>query len=139
MRNFIFFGIAASYCDGLGIPKMALPWNGRQDKKGEPAPNSLGDHPRFVDSLKKAFDQSSDLRWTDLKKLEILTPLRNHTLLQTVQLGKRLKVPFAMSRSCEAAGEKPCAACSKCVARNKALIASVQAKGRLSQSAHRGK
>jgi len=121
MRNFIFFGIAASYCDGLGIPAMALPWSGRQDKKGEPAANSFGDHPRFIDLLKKAFDQSSDLRWTDLRKLEVLTPLRNHTRLQTIQLGTRLGVPFAMAWSCERAGEKPCAECPKCVARKRSL------------------
>jgi 7-cyano-7-deazaguanine synthase len=121
MRNFIFFGIAASYCDGLGVPKMALAWRGRQDTKGVPSAGSYGDHPRFVDLLGKAFDQSSDLRWTDLKKLEILTPLRNHTRFQTVQLGKRLKVPFALSRSCEEAGERACGACAKCRVRDDVL------------------
>jgi 7-cyano-7-deazaguanine synthase len=121
MRNFIFFGIAASYCDGLGIPAMALGWSGRQNKKGEPTAGSFGDHPRFVDLLTKAFDQSSDLRWTDVRKLEVLTPLRNHNRRQTIQLGKKLGVPFELSWSCEAAGEKPCGACAKCLARSKAL------------------
>ncbi len=121
MRNFIFFGIAASYCDGLGIPKLALPWSGRQNAKGEPTAGSFGDHPRFIDLLAKAFDQSSDLRWTDLRKLEVLTPLRNHTRLQTVQLGKRLGVSFELAWSCEVAGVKACGLCPKCVAREKAL------------------
>jgi 7-cyano-7-deazaguanine synthase len=138
MRNFIFFGIAASYCDGLGIPRLALPWNGRQDRKGKPADNSFGDHPRFIELLAKAFDQSSDLRWTDLRKLDVLTPLRNHNRRQTVQLGKRLGVPFAISWSCEAAGEKPCWRCSKCVAREKTLSLGAPAKKRPRGKASKG-
>jgi len=121
MRNFIFFGIAASYCDGLGIPKMALGWSGRQDKKGEPSAGSYGDHPRFIELLKKTFDQASDLRWTDLRKLEMLTPLRNRTRRQTIQLGRRLEVPFALAWSCEAGTSEPCKACPKCLARFKAF------------------
>jgi 7-cyano-7-deazaguanine synthase len=124
MRNFIFFGIAASYCDGLGIPKMALPWNGRQDKKGEPSAGSFGDHPRFIELLAKSFDQASDLRWTDLRKLEMLTPLRNRTRRQTIGLGRRLEVPFALAWSCETAASEPCKACPKCLARFKAFAKS---------------
>ena len=52
-------------------------------------------------------------------KVEIKAPLIHLTKKEIVVLGQKLGVPFEMTWSCYAGGDKPCGACDSCILRAK--------------------
>jgi len=91
LRDFVFFSVAASYCEALTIPRIGIASDGKDQKFVLP------------------------------KRFEILAPLTGKSKLNVARLGEKYDAPFELSWSCQQAGAAPCGACAKCTERNAVL------------------
>ena len=120
-RNFIMFSIAASYCDSLNIPNIALAWDGHY-KNNVLKSVATDTHSTFVKKLNEAFDSSSRLAWEYQTSLRIYAPLLNKTKPEIAAIGIEYKCPFELSWSCYSGGldrKECCGKCLKCKERAK--------------------
>jgi 7-cyano-7-deazaguanine synthase len=108
-RNTIFLSFGISYAETIGanyilIGANAIDFSGYPDCKPE--------YYKEYNKLIKIGTKSGG-------KIKILTPLIEMTKAQIIRLGKELKVPYELTWSCYAGGDKPCQSCDSCKLRNK--------------------
>lgn len=106
-RNLVFVAIAASLADSIDAEAIiagpnAIDYSGYPDCR-----------PEFYEPLAKAVKEGTRKGVKD-GKIKIVTPLLKLSKAQIAKLGKKLKVPFAMTWSCYKGGKKPCGKCDAC-------------------------
>ena len=106
-RNIIFLSLALSFAEvvkaeAIFIGVNAVDFSGYPDCR-----------PLFLKAFKKAADSGTRAGIED-KKIRITTPLIKKTKAEIIKIGKRLGVPFGLTWSCYAGGNKPCGRCDSC-------------------------
>lgn len=108
-RNIIFLSFALSLAEATKSQAIFIGAHA-QDYSGYP-----DCRPEFF----KAYAKMAKVGLATKKKIKILTPLLNKSKAQIIVLGKKLGVPFKLTRSCYRAGQKPCGKCDSCYYRAK--------------------
>ncbi|HXZ97859.1 MAG TPA: 7-cyano-7-deazaguanine synthase QueC [Candidatus Acidoferrum sp.] len=110
-RNTIFLGIAAHYAEIYDAAYIVTGHIGR-----DPFPDSK---PAYVRAMNNALSKGGWLR----KKhaIRILTPFERSTKQDVVRLAMKLQVPLELTWSCHRNRKRPCAKCSGCLDRSRAL------------------
>lgn len=110
-RNGLFLATAAS---------IALQCNCNIVAYGAHADDAAGD--AYPDcSAQFAYAMNEAIREGTGGQVQLMAPFVEHPKAYIAQLGKALKVPFKMTWSCYAGGDKPCGKCATCIDRAKAL------------------
>jgi len=110
-RNLMFLSVAGSLLDAIGAQAIVA------------GPNAV-DFSGYPDCTPAFFAAAADALSRGTKqgvsgKIEVLAPLMTLSKAQIVQLGAQLGVPFELTWSCYAGGEKPCGHCDSCKLRAK--------------------
>jgi len=74
--------------------------------------------PEYVEAFGKAILRGTQAG-VEGRKIEVKTPLIKLTKKDIILWGQKLGVPFEMTWSCYAGGDKPCGACDSCILRAK--------------------
>jgi len=111
-RNIIFLSLALSFAEAVKAEAIFIGANA-VDFSGYP-----DCRPLFFKAFKKAADSGTKAGIED-KKIRIATPLIKKTKAEIIKIGKRLGVPFGLTWSCYAGGNKPCGRCDSCYFRAK--------------------
>jgi len=111
-RNIIFLSLALSFAEAVKAEAIFIGANA-VDFSGYP-----DCRPLFFKAFQKAADSGIKAGIED-KKIRILTPLIKKTKAEIIKIGKRLGVPFGLTWSCYAGGNKPCGRCDSCYFRAK--------------------
>ncbi len=110
-RNLMFLSIAASLMDSIGANAIVAGPNA-VDFSGYPDCT-----PAFFKAAAEAINRGTKMGVTE--GVEVLAPLMNLSKTDIVRLGAKLKVPFELTWSCYAGGQKPCGHCDSCKLRAK--------------------
>lgn len=110
-RNLMFLSIAGSLADAVGAHAIVAGPNA-VDFSGYPDCT-----PAFFASAAEALNRGTKQGVT--RGLEVLAPLMELSKAQIVRLGAELGVPFELTWSCYAGGDKPCGRCDSCKLRAK--------------------
>jgi len=110
-RNLMFLSMAGSLLDAIGAHAIVA------------GPNAV-DFSGYPDCTPAFFAAAADALNRGTKQgvssgIEVLAPLMTLSKAQIVQLGAQLGVPFELTWSCYAGGEKPCGHCDSCKLRAK--------------------
>jgi len=110
-RNLMFLSVAGSLLDAVGAHAIVA------------GPNAV-DFSGYPDCTPAFFSAAADALNRGTKQgvtngIEVLAPLMHLTKAQIVKLGATLGVPFELTWSCYAGGEKPCGHCDSCKLRAK--------------------
>jgi len=108
-RNIIFLSFALSLAEVLKASAIFIGAHA-QDYSGYP-----DCRPKFF----KAFVKMAKAGLAAKHEIQILTPLLNKNKSQIIRLGRKLSVPFDLTRSCYRAGKSPCGKCDSCYYRAK--------------------
>ena len=111
-RNIIFLSIATSYAEVVGAAHIFIGANS-VDYSGYP-----DCRPDFIKAMEATINLGTKVGNTS-EKLSIETPLIDLSKKDIILLGAKLGVPFELTWSCYAGGEKPCEVCDSCVLRQK--------------------
>ena len=105
-RNLVFLSVAASLADSIGADAIVA------------GPNAIdfSGYPDCTPDFFKAAGQAINLGTARGVKqgIEVLAPLMDLSKTDIVKLGAKLGVPFELTWSCYAGGEKPCGKCDSC-------------------------
>lgn len=110
-RNLMFLSIAGSLLDAIGADAIIAGPNAI-DFSGYPDCT-----PAFFKAAADALNRGTKVGVTE--GIEVLAPLMRLSKTQIVQLAAKLKVPFELTWSCYAGGQKPCGHCDSCKLRAK--------------------
>lgn len=110
-RNLMFLSIAGSLLDAIGADAIIAGPNAI-DFSGYPDCT-----PAFFKAAADALNRGTKMGVTE--GIEVLAPLMRMSKTQIVQLAAKLKVPFELTWSCYAGGQKPCGHCDSCKLRAK--------------------
>lgn len=110
-RNLMFLSIAGSLLDSIGADAIIAGPNAI-DFSGYPDCT-----PAFFKAAADALNRGTKMGVTE--GIEVLAPLMRLSKTQIVQLAAKLKVPFELTWSCYAGGQKPCGKCDSCKLRAK--------------------
>ena len=110
-RNLMFLSIAGSLLDSIGADAIIAGPNA-VDFSGYPDCT-----PAFFKAAADALNRGTKMGVTE--GIEVLAPLMRLSKTQIVQLAAKLKVPFELTWSCYAGGQKPCGHCDSCKLRAK--------------------
>ena len=110
-RNLMFLSIAGSLLDAIGADAIIAGPNAI-DFSGYPDCT-----PAFFKAAADALNRGTKMGVTE--GIEVLAPLMRLSKTQIVQLAAKLKVPFELTWSCYAGGQKPCGHCDSCKLRAK--------------------
>lgn len=110
-RNLMFLSIAGSLLDSIGADAIIAGPNA-VDFSGYPDCT-----PAFFKAAADALNRGTKMGVTE--GIEVLAPLMRMSKTQIVQLAAKLKVPFELTWSCYAGGQKPCGHCDSCKLRAK--------------------
>ena len=110
-RNLMFLSIAGSLLDAIGAQAIIA------------GPNAV-DFSGYPDCTPAFFAAAAEALNRGTKQgvgggIEVLAPLMTLSKAQIVRLGAQLGVPFELTWSCYAGGEKPCGHCDSCKLRAK--------------------
>lgn len=110
-RNLMFLSIAGSLLDSVGAQAIVA------------GPNAI-DFSGYPDCTPAFFQAAADALNRGTKQgvnggIEVLAPLMHLSKAEIVKLGEKLHVPFELTWSCYAGGEKPCGQCDSCKLRAK--------------------
>ena len=83
-QHFVFFSVAASYCDMLNIPRLGLSWRGKD----------LG---KSVRTYRSAALAGSTNLTKMAKQFRVILPLRNMTKSQIASMGRKCGAPFQLA------------------------------------------
>jgi 7-cyano-7-deazaguanine synthase len=100
-RNTIFLSFAVSYAESIGAKSIFIGANAI-DYSGYP-----DCRPKYI----SAWNKVSNALGADIK---IEAPLLKMTKAQIIKYGRKLHVPYQLTWSCYAGGEKPCGKCDSC-------------------------
>ena len=105
-RNLMFLSVAASLADATGADALVA------------GPNAIdfSGYPDCTPDFFQVAGRAINLGTARGVKhgLEVLAPLMDLSKTEIVKLGARLGVPFELTWSCYAGGEKPCGHCDSC-------------------------
>jgi len=105
-RNLLFLSLAASLADSIGADCIIA------------GPNAVdfSGYPDCTPDFYKAAAQAINLgtKIGVYEGIEVLAPLMYLSKAEIVKLAEQLKVPFELTWSCYAGGEKPCGHCDSC-------------------------
>lgn len=110
-RNLMFLSIAGSLLDAVGADAIIAGPNA-VDFSGYPDCT-----PAFFKAAAEALNRGTKTGVSE--GIEVLAPLMRLSKAQIVKLGAELKVPFELTWSCYAGGQKPCGHCDSCKLRAK--------------------
>lgn len=110
-RNLLFLALAGSLLDSIGADTIIAGPNA-VDFSGYPDCT-----PAFYQATAEALNRGT--RQGVTQGIEVLAPLMHLSKKEIVQLAARLHVPFELTWSCYAGGEKPCGVCDSCKLRAK--------------------
>jgi len=110
-RNLMFLSIAGSLLDAVGADAIIAGPNA-VDFSGYPDCT-----PAFFKSAADALNRGTKMGVSE--GIEVLAPLMRLSKTEIVKLAARLKVPFELTWSCYAGGQKPCGHCDSCKLRAK--------------------
>lgn len=110
-RNLMFLSLAGSLLDSIGADAIIAGPNAI-DFSGYPDCT-----PAFFKAAADALNRGTKMGVTE--GIEVLAPLMRLSKTQIVQLAAKLKVPFELTWSCYAGGQKPCGHCDSCKLRAK--------------------
>lgn len=110
-RNLMFLAVAGSLMDATGADTIIA------------GPNAI-DFSGYPDCTPAFYHAAADAICLGTKQgvtqgIEVLAPLMKLSKAEIVALGARLGVPFELTWSCYAGGEKPCGHCDSCKLRAK--------------------
>lgn len=105
-RNLMFLSVAASLLDAVGADAIVAGPNAI-DFSGYPDCT-----PQFFKAASQAINLGTEHGVT--QGVEVLAPLMDLSKTEIVKLGVQLGVPFELTWSCYAGGEKPCGCCDSC-------------------------
>ncbi len=105
-RNLLFLSLAGSLADSIDADAIIAGPNA-VDFSGYPDCT-----PGFYKAAAEALNRGTKKGVTD--GLEVLAPLMHLSKADIVRLAARLKVPFELTWSCYAGGDKPCGLCDSC-------------------------
>jgi 7-cyano-7-deazaguanine synthase len=110
-RNTIFLSLAASYAEAVGAGDIFI---------GAHVQDSSG-YPDCREKYLRAFDRVIKLgtKCGNEGHLRLKFPLIRKTKSRIIDLGRRLRVPFELTRSCYSAAANPCGRCDSCILRAK--------------------
>ena len=110
-RNLMFLSIAASLMDSVGASAIVAGPNA-VDFSGYPDCT-----PAFFKAAAEAINRGTKMGVSE--GVEVLAPLMRLSKTDIVRMGAKLKVPFELTWSCYAGGQKPCGHCDSCKLRAK--------------------
>lgn len=110
-RNLMFLAIAGSLLDSVGADAIIAGPNA-VDFSGYPDCT-----PAFYQAAANALNYGTKTGVTE--GIEVLAPLMNLSKTEIVRLADSLHVPFELTWSCYAGGDKPCGRCDSCKLRAK--------------------
>jgi 7-cyano-7-deazaguanine synthase len=110
-RNLIFLSIAGSLLDAIGADAIIAGPNAI-DFSGYPDCT-----PSFYQAAAHALNYGTKTGVTE--GIEVLAPLMHLSKTEIVRLASALRVPFELTWSCYAGGDKPCGHCDSCKLRAK--------------------
>jgi len=105
-RNLMFLSVAASLLDAVGADALVAGPNA-VDFSGYPDCT-----PQFFEAVKAAINCGTARGVGG--GVKVFMPLMNLSKTEIVKLGAKLGVPFELTWSCYAGGEKPCGHCDSC-------------------------
>ena len=105
-RNLLFLSLAGSLADSVNADAIIAGPNA-VDFSGYPDCT-----PAFYQAAAQALNRGTKKGVTD--GLEVLAPLMYLSKADIVHLAAQLKVPFELTWSCYAGGDKPCGTCDSC-------------------------
>lgn len=105
-RNLVFLSVAASLLDAIGADAIVAGPNA-VDFSGYPDCT-----PAFFQAATQAINRGTESGVT--RGVEVLAPLMDLNKADIVRLGAKLGVPFELTWSCYAGGDKPCGHCDSC-------------------------
>jgi 7-cyano-7-deazaguanine synthase len=111
-RNTIFLGLSGSLAEVVSADSIYVGFNAI-DFSGYP-----DCRPQYVDAMAKALNLGTK-RGTEGRPIAIRAPLLTLSKGEIVQKGFALGVPFELTWSCYAGGERPCGVCDTCLLRAK--------------------
>ena len=111
-RNIIFLSFAVSYAEVIKAKTVFIGANA-VDYSGYP-----DCRPEFFNAFKKVIKVGLKTG-TEGNTIDIQAPLLYKSKAEIVKLGKKLKVPFALTWSCYQGGRAPCGVCDSCRLRAK--------------------
>lgn len=114
-RNIIFLSFALSYAEAVKAEAIFIGAHS-QDYSGYP-----DCRPDFFKAFRRAAVMGTKCG-TRNNAPRVKTPLILKTKKEIIFLGKKLGVPFRLTRSCYAAGVKPCGVCDSCYYRAKGFL-----------------
>lgn len=109
-RNSFFLSVAVGFAEALGAQAVFAGYNA-VDYSGYP-----DCRPEFVAAMQAALALGTKCGVSG-EPIAILAPIIDMTKIQIVQRGQELGVPFGLTWSCYAGGEKPCGKCDSCIIR----------------------
>ena len=102
-RNIIFLSYAVSYAESSGTSAIFIGAN-QIDYSGYPDCRET-----FISAFNEVIKEG-----TRRKNIKVIAPLIEMTKGEIIKLGMKLKVPYHLTWSCYAGGEKPCLKCDSC-------------------------
>ena len=111
-RNIIFLSFALSFAEAMGAEAIFIGAHS-QDYSGYPDCRA-----EFFRAFSKVI-LTGTKAGCQRKGIRIKAPLINKNKAEIIKLGRRLKVPFALTWSCYRGGKVPCGKCDSCFFRAK--------------------
>jgi len=102
-RNIIFLSYAVSYAESSETSAIFIGAN-QIDYSGYPDCRET-----FISAFNEVIKEG-----TRRKNIKVIAPLIKMTKGEIIKLGMKLKVPYHLTWSCYAGGEKPCLKCDSC-------------------------
>lgn len=111
-RNTIFLSFALSYAEVVGAETIFIGAH-YPDSSNYPDCKS-----KYFRALQRLF-RVGTARGLKGKGIRVLAPLVNLSKAEVIKIGMRLKVPYELTWSCYAGGQRPCLKCESCLLRTK--------------------
>ena len=115
-RNMLFYSVAASFAETLGVSRIVFGSNADDAKE---LPDASPTFIRLMNELIKAGTRAG----TEGSFIEIVNPLLNLSKADVLKLAIRLKVPLQLTWSCYENAKTPCGKCRGCLMRKAAFSA----------------
>ncbi|NET01904.1 MAG: 7-cyano-7-deazaguanine synthase QueC [Sphaerospermopsis sp. SIO1G2] len=106
-RNTIFLSFALSYAETIGAERIyigvnALDYSGYPDCRSD-----------YIEAMQEVFHLGTK-QGREGKAIQIFAPLIDLKKTEIIQLGNQLNVPWELTWSCYAGGERACGVCDSC-------------------------
>ncbi len=111
-RNIVFLSLALAYAEAYGIDKIFIGVNAI-DYSGYP-----DCRPEFIRAFNRVIKVGTKAG-VEGRPVKVMAPFVNLTKADIIRIGTSLGVPYELTWSCYAGGERPCGRCDSCRLRAK--------------------